>query len=216
MDYFPELEKRDMPKAPRAAKAIGVGIVVVGLAMGTGELILWPHLVTKYGIHLLWFAIVGIIAQYFINHEIARYSISTGEGFFTASGRILKWSPIFWFFSAIILYIWPGWAGAIGTTLRELFGFGTHIHWAWASLGLVLLFTFLGKVAYSVLEKTLKIIVPLFFIMLVTITILNVKTNHWNEMFAGFSNIGVIPNNIDINTLLSAIVFEGAEGMLNL
>ncbi len=205
-----------MPHAPNIAKAIGVGIVVMGLAMGTGELILWPHLVTKYGIHLLWFAIAGITAQYFINHEIARYAISTGEGFFTASGRILKWSPIFWFLSALILYIWPGWAGAIGTTLRELFGFGTHIGWAWATLGLVLLFTFLGKVAYVVLEKTLKLIVPTFFAMLLVITVFNVDAVHWLEVIKGFSHIGTIPSDININTLLSAIVFAGAGGMLNL
>jgi len=216
MDHFPRLEKKEMPRVPSLGKVIGVGIVVMGLAMGTGELILWPHLVTKYGIHFLWFAIVGITAQYFINHEIARYTISTGESFFTASGRILKWSPIFWFFSAILLYIWPGWAGAIGTTLRELFGFGTYLGWAWATLGLVLLFTFLGKIAYIVLEKTLKIIVPTFFVMLVGITVLNVGAEHWREVLFGFSNIGTIPNDIDINTLLSAIVFAGAGGMLNL
>lgn len=216
MDYFPKYEKKEMPHAPNIAKAIGVGIVVMGLAMGTGELILWPHLVTKYGVHLLWFAIAGITAQYFINHEIARYAISTGEGFFTASGRILKWSPIFWFLSALILYIWPGWAGAIGTTLRELFGFGTHIGWAWATLGLVLFFTFLGKVAYVVLEKTLKLIVPAFFAMLLVITVFNVDAVHWLEVIKGFSHIGTMPSDININTLLSAIVFAGAGGMLNL
>lgn len=216
MDYFPPREKREMPQAPHWTKALGVGIVVTGLAMGTGELILWPHLVTKYGIHLLWLALLGIIAQYFINQEVARYSISTGEGFFTGSARILKWSPIFWFFSAILLYVWPGWAGAIGTTLRELFGFGTHIGWAWSALALVLILTFLGKRAYTVLERTLKIVVPTFFLMLVVITVLNVDAKIWMEVFRGFSHFGTIPADININILLSAIVFAGAGGMLNL
>jgi Mn2+/Fe2+ NRAMP family transporter len=216
MDTYPKLEKKEMPNPPHWTKALGVGIVVTGLAMGTGELIMWPHLVTKYGVNLLWLALLGIVAQYFINHEVARYSISTGESFFTASARVFKWFPIFWFLSAILLYIWPGWASAIGTTLRELFGFGTHFGWAWGSLGLVLIITFLGKRAYVLLEKTLKIIVPTFFLMLVAITVLNVSADHWAEVARGFLDFGKIPKDIDINILLSAIVFAGAGGMLNL
>jgi len=205
-----------MPEAPRWTKAIGVGIVVTGLAMGTGELILWPHLVTKYGIHLLWLALLGILAQYFINQEVARYTISTGESFFTASARILKWSPLFWFFSVILLYVWPGWASALGTILRELFGFGTYLGWAWGALALVLVLTFLGKRAYTFLERTLKVIVPTFFLMLVAITIFNVSGENWMEAIRGFARFGSISPEIDINVLLSAIVFAGAGGMLNL
>lgn len=205
-----------MPEAPRWTKAIGVGIVVTGLAMGTGELIMWPHLVTKYGIHLLWLALLGILAQYFINQEVARYTVATGESFFTASARILKWSPIFWFFSVILLYIWPGWASALGTILRELFGFGTYIRWAWGALTLVLVFTFLGKRAYTFLERTLKVIVPTFFVMLVVITVFNVSRENWMEVINGFARFGSISPEIDINVLLSAIVFAGAGGMLNL
>lgn len=216
MDNYPKFEKKEMPHPPHWGKALGVGIVVTGLAMGTGELIIWPHLVTKYGVSLLWLALLGISAQYFINHEVARYSVSTGESFFTASARLFKWSPIFWFLSAILLYVWPGWAAAIGTTLRELFGFGTYLGWAWGALGLVLFITFLGKRAYVLLERTLKIVVPTFFVMLVVITVLNVSVDHWVEVGKGFLEFGKIPKGIDINVLLSAIVFAGAGGMLNL
>lgn len=216
MDLFPPREKRDMPEAPQWTKAIGVGIVVTGLAMGTGELIMWPHLVTKYGIHLLWLALLGILAQYFINQEVARYTISTGESFFTASARILKWSPVFWFFSAILLYVWPGWASALGTILKELFGFGTYLGWAWGALALVLVFTFLGRRAYVFLERTLKVIVPAFFLMLVAITIFNVSGEAWMQVLRGFAHFGSISSEIDINVLLGAIVFAGAGGMLNL
>jgi len=62
-EKYAELEIRDLPKAPHWSKALGVGIVVMGLAMGTGELILWPHLVTKYGLELLWAAFWGITFQ---------------------------------------------------------------------------------------------------------------------------------------------------------
>ena len=85
MDTYPALQKRDLPAPPHWSKAIGVGVVVMGLAIGTGELILWPHLITKHGLGLLWLALLGIIFQYFINQEVARHEIATGEGFFTTS-----------------------------------------------------------------------------------------------------------------------------------
>lgn len=215
MNFLP-LEVRELPKAPRWTRALGVGVIVMGLAMGTGELILWPHLVTKYGLEFLWLAFCGIGAQYFINQEVARHSLATGEGFFSTSARVFKWSAPFWLVSALLLYIWPGWASAIGTTLGEFFGFGSYITWAWIALGLVLLLTYTGRIAYVVLERTLKITVPVFFLMLVVISFLNLDASSLREAWQGLINFGGIPKDIDMNVLLSAIVFSGAGGMLNL
>lgn len=215
-DNYPLLEKRDLPVPPSWKEAIGVGIVVMGLAMGTGELILWPHLVTKFGLGLLWLALLGISAQYFINQEVARHALATGEGFFMTSARVFKWSALFWFIAAPLMYVWPGWASAIGTTLTELFGFGTHLTWAWATLVLVLVFTYSGRIAYVMLERTLKITVPSFFLMLLTISFFNLSVADVKNAFAGIVNFGFIPAGIDMNVLLGAVVFAGAGGMLNL
>jgi len=216
MSHYPALEIRELPPPPSWTKALGVGVVVMGLAIGTGELILWPHLITKHGLNLLWLALVGIGAQYFINQEVARNAVATGEGFFTASSRVIKWSSIFWFFSAILLYIWPGWASAIGTTLAELFGFGGYLAWSWATLALVIILTFSGRTAYVMLENSLKIIVPTFFIMLVTISFYNLTLADIVLSLKGVVNFGYIPDGVDINVLLGAVVFAGAGGMLNL
>ncbi|MFA6094516.1 MAG: Nramp family divalent metal transporter [Candidatus Paceibacterota bacterium] len=213
---YPTHEKRNFPPAPRLWTAIGVGIVVMGMAMGTGELIMWPHLVVKYGLGILWLALVGITLQLIINHEVARHSLATGESFFTTSGRVLKWSPIFWLLSAVLLYVWPGWATALGTILTELFGFGSYVMWSWISLGLVLLLTLKGKVAYVMLERSLKIIVPLFLLMLIAISTQTLGGNHLVDVFKGLINFGWIPEGIDMKVLLGAVVFSGAGGMLNL
>ncbi|PIR88337.1 MAG: hypothetical protein COU09_02790 [Candidatus Harrisonbacteria bacterium CG10_big_fil_rev_8_21_14_0_10_44_23] len=216
MDKFPPLENRELPAPPHWRKALGVGIVVMGLAIGTGELILWPHLITKYGVGLLWLAMLGIVFQYFLNQEVARHSLATGEGFFTTSARVITWSAPFWLLAALLLYIWPGWASAIGTILAEIIGFGGHLMWSWITLGLVLVLTFSGKIAYEVLEKTLKIIVPAFFLLLVVISFFNLSWLELKEAIAGLFNFGFIPEGIDINKLLGAVVFAGAGGMLNL
>lgn len=215
-DKYPPLEKRDLPVPSHWTKALGVGIVVTGLAIGTGELILWPHLVADFGLGILWLALVGIIFQFFINKEVARNSIATGEGFFTSSSRVFSWLAPIWLLFAILLYIWPGWASSIGTILVELFGFGTHYMWSLITLGLVLVLTFSGEIAYQTLEKTLKIIVPTFFVMLLIISFFNLSWTDLKEAIAGVLNFGYIPEGININTLFGAIVFTGAGGMLNL
>src|SRR3989344_403437 len=216
MDTFPALEKRELPAPPSWKKAIGVGVVVMGLAIGTGELILWPHLITKHGLGLLWLALLGITFQYFLNQEVARHSVATGEGFFTTSARIIRWSSFFWLFSAVLLYIWPGWASSIGTTLTELLGFGNHYGWSLVTLALVLVLSFSGRIAYNMLEKSLKVTVPLFFILLVVISFFNLEFSDLVAGFRGAINFGAIPKDVDLNVLLGAVVFAGAGGMLNL
>lgn len=213
---YPQLEIQDLPKPPNWNKALGVGIVVMGLAIGTGELILWPHLVAKHGLGLLWAAFLGITFQYFINYEVARLALATGESFFTSSSRVFRWFVPFWLFSAIILYIWPGWASAMGTILTELFGFGNYLIWAIVPPVLVLILTFSGKIAYHMLEKSLKIIVPTFFFLLLVTSFLTLKPAHLKEALAGLTKFGFIPTGVDINVFFGAIVFAGAGGLLNL
>jgi hypothetical protein len=213
--YHP-LEIRELPKAPHWLKALGVGIVVMGLAIGTGELIMWPHLVTKHGLGILWGAFLGITIQFLINKEVGRLALATGESFFTAISRKIPFLVFFWLISAVLLYIWPGWATAIGTTLKELFGMGNYLVWAWASLGLVLVFTFTGKIAYQVLEKTLKIIVPIFFVLLLIISFSTLKPEHLLMAGKGIINIGWLPPDIDLPVFIGATVFAGAGGLLNL
>jgi hypothetical protein len=216
MSGYTPLQIKDLPPAPRWSKAIGVGIVVMGLAIGTGELIMWPHLVTKYGLGLLWAAVLGITFQFFINYEVARHALATGESFFTTSARLWKWLVPFWLISAVLLYIWPGWAAAMGTTLRELFGFGSYLQWAWATLGLVLVLTFTGRIAYVVLEKALKITVPAFFVLLIVISFFTLDGSSLLAGLKGAFNFGWIPEGIDLGVFLGAIVFAGAGGLLNL
>lgn len=216
MSRWPTLEIKDLPNPPSLRTALGVGLIVMGMAMGTGELILWPHLVSKYGLGILWLALVGITFQYFINQEVARHSMATGEGFFTTSARVVSWSPVFWLISAVMLYIWPGWSSALGTILATLFGFGNYLLWAWISLGLVLFLTFKGKIAYVMLEQSLKITVPLFLVLLLVISFFNLTVTDLTSTMKGLINFGYLPAGIDLQVLLGAIVFSGAGGMLNL
>lgn len=215
-DTYLPLEKKELPDAPHWSKALGVGIVAMGLAIGTGELILWPHLVTKHGLGILWTALLGITFQYFINQEVARLSLARGESFFTTTSRLFKWFAPFWLIAAVLLYIWPGWASALGTIAAEIFGFGDYKIWAWVCLGIILILTLTGKSAYQVLEKFLRITVPSFFILLVISSALTLSLSDLVAAGKGLVNFGGIPLDVNPNVLLGAIVFAGAGGLLNL
>lgn len=216
MQSYAPLEKKELPDPPHWTKALGVGVVVMGLGIGTGELIMWPHLITKHGLTLLWLALVGISGQYFINREVARHEVATGEGFFTTSARVFAGTAFFWFVAAIILYVWPAWATAIGTTLVKLTGYGDYIFWARAVYVLLLLITFSGRIAYVLLERILLVTVPTFFILLLAISSMNLTWGLVAEGLRGVFSFGKIPDGVDMNVLLGAVVFAGAGGMLNL
>lgn len=216
MPSYPPLETRELPQPPPIRQALGVGLVVLGLAVGTGELIVWPHLVVKHGLSLLWLALLGIGFQAVLSYEVARHQIATGEGFFTSSARVLKCSLFFWLFAAIIIYIWPGWAAAIGTLLRALFGFGDRYVWSLLTFGLVLALTFSGKAAYGLLERSLKILVPVFCVLLIAISFINLSVSDIISAIKGTLSFGNIPSGVDPNILFTAIVYAGAGGMMPL
>lgn len=213
---FPASIERDLPAPPVWWRAIGVGMIVTGLAMGTGELIIWPQLTITYGLNILWLALLGISFQYVINQEVARHALATGESFFSSSTKLIWFLPIIWLPLAILLYIWPGWANALGTIMSELLGFGSYLAWSWFSLFLVLVLTFSGKLAYDLLEKSLKIIVPIFITLLLIISFSNLSSEHWRQATSALFNFGYIPDQADWRMLLGAVVFAGAGGLLNL
>tara|TARA_B100000700_G_scaffold328560_1_gene446790 strand:+ start:2804 stop:3043 length:240 start_codon:yes stop_codon:yes gene_type:complete len=61
---------------------------LVGLAIGVGEIVVWPRIIAEYGATVAWAAVVGIFLQLWINLEIGRWTISTGETPFTGFSRI--------------------------------------------------------------------------------------------------------------------------------
>ena len=70
--------------------------------------------------------------------------------------------------------------------------------------------------AYRVLEGTLKVVIPLFFVLLVAVSFLNLDLNILKQVGAGLINFGWLPKGIDISVFLAAVVFAGAGGALNL
>ena len=67
-------------------------MILIGVGIASGEYILFPFIASQAGLVFLWAAVVGIVMQFFINMEIERYTLATGE---TAIGGFMR--------------MWKGW-----------------------------------------------------------------------------------------------------------
>ena len=67
--------KKLFPKAISFSKIIGPSFILLGLGLGSGEVILWPYLVSNYGLGIIWAAVLGILFQFFIDFYFVEATI---------------------------------------------------------------------------------------------------------------------------------------------
>ena len=95
-------EERELPEAPSLRRLLGPSVILVGVGVASGEYILFPYIASQAGLVFLWAAVVGVAVQFFINMEIERYTLATGE---TAIGCFQRlWRP--W---GAIVAVAPSW-----------------------------------------------------------------------------------------------------------
>ena len=90
-------EVRELPAPPEnTAQIIGPGIVAAGVGLASGEFILYPYIASQVGLVFVWAALVGVITQFFLNMEIERYTLATGETALTGFSRFWRhWGLVF-------------------------------------------------------------------------------------------------------------------------
>ena len=60
-------------------KMVGPSVILAGLALGSGEYVLWPFITFRCGFVFFWACILAVVMQYFLNMEIMRWTLATGE-----------------------------------------------------------------------------------------------------------------------------------------
>lgn len=210
-----------LPKSPKLSKMVGPSFVLLGMGLGSGELIMWPFMAANYGLGIIWAAVIGITFQFFINMEIERYTLINGESVFVGLARKLKpVSPIWFIMSTIIPWMWPGIILSSATVLSAVLRFNYPKLIAVFMLLLVGLILSLGKVVYKsqeMFQKTLIFIgVPFIFLL----TIILAKGTDWQSLANGLVGKGdgfwMIPGGLSLITFLGAFAYSGAGGNLNL
>ena len=197
-------------------------MILTATAMGSGELIIWPFITTQVGIGLLWFMAIGFTTQYFLNMEIERYTLATGETAVTGFTRF--WMPwgIFFILGAILPNAWPGWATSGATMLTFIFewGQGARIPIAIIFLVAIGLALTLSPVIYQTLEKVQMVLLGIILLFVVVAVFVATNGSAWagvvTEAPEGAANFFQSAQVIGAATLLGAIAFAGAGGANNL
>ena len=221
MSKLSELVKRELPQALPLRKLIGPSFIILGVGLGSGELILWPYLTSNFGLGIMWAAVLGITFQFFINMEIERYTLATGESIFVGLTRKFGKFAAYWFIATTLLpWLWPGIIASSAKVLSTAFGL-PYSKFAGIFLLILIggLFS-LGRVVYKTQEKIQKaiILVGIPFIFLVTLYF--AKAQNWQALLAGVLGKGegfwFLPAGLPIATFLGALAYAGAGGNLNL
>ena len=217
-DNLPPVEYRDLPEAPPIKGVVGPSILLLGLSIGSGEFILWPYITYQFGFAVFWACMVGVTTQYFINMEIERWTLATGETTITGFCRLWKhWSWVF-LICNVLPWIWPGWASGAATLLTWEIGGGEGVRALYAILSLLAvgLALTLGPVVYHTVERIQRVLVAIVFLFMGIIFFLVVKWSHVTDMARGIANVGYIPPDMELPLLLGALAFAGAGGTMNL
>jgi hypothetical protein len=116
-----------VPPAPHGlgwVKVVGPGIIVLGVAIGSGEFLLGPAAFVRHGLSLLWVVGIAVALQTIFNTELMRYTLATGEPVFTGFMRTRP-SSTMWAWVYVVLYFlqigWPAWAGTAAGAIFFLF-----------------------------------------------------------------------------------------------
>jgi len=217
---FKPLPIKDFPKPLPILKIIGPSFIILGLGLGSGELILWPYLSSKYGLGIIWGTIVGITFQFFMNMEIERYALARGESIFVGFARKLKILPYWFVLSTFIPWIWPGIAASSAQIFGHIIGYNKTTPITIALLILIGLILSLGSTLYKTMERLQKTIIIIGVPFIFGITIFLAQKAHWIALAKGSIGIGEgffgLPAGISIATFLGALAYAGAGGNLNL
>ena len=117
---LPPLKTADLPAPIPLRRMIGPGIMLAGLALGSGEFVIWPYVTYRSGFVFFWACLLGIATQYFLNTEIMRWTLATGESATTGFIRLSRrWAAVFLVLN-IIPWMLPGWAKGAAQILSWL------------------------------------------------------------------------------------------------
>ena len=226
--HLPPLGYRDLPDPIPVWRMIGPSVMLAGLALGSGEFIIWPYLTYKTGFVFFWACLLGVATQYFINMEITRWTLVTGESAITGFCRLSRhWAWVFlllniipwmipaWAKGAAQLITWLAWPDEAGQ-LEPPQATAVAIASLWGC-GLILT---AGPVIYETVERIQVVLVAAILVLVVVLAAWLVRADALREMVDGTLNIGGLPpmdaHDITPIVLLGALAFAGAGGTLNL
>ena len=211
---------KNLPNPPSLWQTIGPSFILLGLALGSGELILWPYLSASWGLGLMWGGLLGITLQFILNTETMRYSLARGESVFVGFRKLSGIWPLWFIISTFIPWSLPGFSSASSQIINNLLGLEFE---RGISIALLLLTGFIltiGKTLYRTMEVLQRTIIIIGLPIMFGLTLWLANSQDWTDLAWGVIGRGegwwFFPPGIAIASFLGAFAYSGAGGNLNL
>lgn len=155
------------------------------------------------------------MTQFFLNMEIERYTLATGETALTGFSRFLRhWGLVF----AVMTYfanLWPGWATSSATMVTYMVG-GDPKWIAMAMLIVIGLILTLAPVVYVMLERMQMVKVAAVGLLILVSALFVVTADAWSSLPQVVTHARIPAQELGFALLLGALAFAGAGGGQNL
>src|SRR5215204_1886347 len=220
--YLPELKVEDLPEPQPLRTYMGASVILLATALGSGELIIWPYITARAGVGLLWLAVVGVTMQWFINMEVERYTLATGETAVTGFSRMWKWWSVVFILGSILPNTIPGWSSSAATMFTYLFRLSEGAVPIITTIFLltIALTVTLSPVVYNTLEKVELVLVAIILAFLGLAIVIATDLSSWTGIITkapqGAANLPRYLAEIGTVAIFGAVVFAGAGGCNNL
>jgi uncharacterized protein YhhL (DUF1145 family) len=214
--YLPPVTYRDMPEPLSLRRVLGPGVIAAGIGLASGEFILWPYITSQVGMVFLWAAVVGVVTQFFINMEIERYTLATGETALTGFSRYWRhWGLVF----AVMTFLanaWPGWITSSATLVTFIFDGGNVKLLAILGLVAIAAALTLTPIVYTAVERVEFLKVGLVILFMVVAVAAAITAEAWGALPDAITGFGRLPEGLPLALALPALAFAGAGGGQNL
>lgn len=230
----------ELPVPPRPQgfgwlKAVGPGVIALGVSIGSGEFLLGPAAFVQHGFSLLWVVLVAIVFQTIFNTEVMRYTLATGEPVFSGFMRTRPSSTL-WAWVYVALYFlqvgWPAWAGTAAAAMFYLVvqrlpdasadASTTYFIGVAAFLAVVVILS-IGKRIEHTLEVLNWILVTTTIGGFLILAVLFVPSSVWLAAGIGFTGFDLarghfdfFPAGADLVLLGALVAYSGSGGVTNL
>jgi hypothetical protein len=220
VDDFPEPLRTLTPR--KLFAILGPAIIALGGTIGGGEWLIGPSMFVKYGLALLWITTISSLLQVFLNLEMVRYTMYTGEPI-TVGFMRLKPGKAFWgWFFTIIGFCergLPGWALGAATAIAAVqLGVipgagakGTVMVWGYIVFISCAVVISIGRKVERTLEWANWIMMIVVLAGLFLLDLYIVPASIWLDGLKGFVTFGYIPQGVDV-LMLGALVGYSAYG----
>jgi hypothetical protein len=233
-----QLAELPVPPRPQGLgwlKAVGPGVIALGVSIGSGEFLLGPAAFVQHGFSLLWVVLIAIVFQTIFNTEVMRYTLATGEPVFSGFMRTRPSSTL-WAWVYVALYFlqvgWPAWAGTAAAAMFYLVAQRLPDAAADASTTYFIgVAAFLAVVGILSVGKRIEHTLEILNWILVTTTIggflilavLFVPAQVWVAAGIGFTGFDLtqqrfdfFPAGADLVLLGALVAYSGSGGVTNL